>query len=70
MNALTENGELSKSELLQIVGSNCFNNKEKHFGEVLKRLVDKKLIKRVKQGVYALDKSNYIDPKQTSLFGE
>ena len=68
LNALTEHSELTKSELVQIVGYTCYANQEKHFSEVLKRLVDKKLIKRVKQGVYALDKTNFIDPKQTSLF--
>jgi len=59
LNALTEHGELTKSELLQIVGSKSLDNKSKHFGQVLERMVDKMQIKRVKYGVYALDKSNY-----------
>ena len=66
LNALTEHGELSKSELKEIIGSNYDSTLETH----ISKLLAGRKIKRVKQGVYALDRSNYTDPKQTSLFGE
>jgi len=56
LNALTEHDKLTKSELLQIVGSKSLNNKAKHFGQVLERMVDKMQIKRVRYGVYVLNK--------------
>lgn len=63
LNALTEHGELTKGELKDICKVS-----EREIAIAVFELVDKKRIKRIKQGVYALDRSNYTDPKQTSLF--
>jgi len=65
LNALTEHSELIKGELKDICGVPDFQ-----LNNSLGLLVVQGKIKRVKQGVYALDRSNYTDPKQTSLFGE
>ena len=65
LNALTEHSELTKSELKDICKAS-----EREIAIAVFELVDKKLIKRIKQGVYALDNANYTAPKQTSLFGE
>jgi ribonuclease HI len=56
--------ELTKGELKQITkitDSQILN-------EAISELLKHGKIKIVKQGVYALDKTNFIDPKQTSLF--
>lgn len=63
LNALCEHLELSKSELKDICKAS-----EYELNLCLNALVFKNKIKRVKQGVYALDKQNYIDPKQGDLF--
>ena len=65
LNALTEHSELTKGELKDICGVPDFQ-----LNNSLGLLVVQGKIKRVKQGVYALDRSNYTDPKQKSLFGE
>ena len=65
LNALTEHSELIKGELKDICGVS-----EQTLNTALSGLVQNRKIKRIKQGVYALDKSNYTDPKQKSLFGE
>jgi DeoR/GlpR family transcriptional regulator of sugar metabolism len=63
LNALTEHSELTKGELRDICKVT-----ESEIYLALNALASQKLIKWVKQGVYALDKTNFIDPKQTSLF--
>ena len=65
LNALTEHSELTKGELKDICGVTDFQ-----LNNSLGLLVVQGKIKRIKQGVYALDRSNYTDPQQTSLFGE
>ena len=65
LNALTEHSELTKGELKDNCGVS-----EQTLNTALSGLVHNRKIKRIKQGVYALDKSNYTDPKQKSLFGE
>lgn len=63
LNALTEHGELSKSELREICKIT-----DSQLNLAINSLAYDNKIKRIKQGVYALDKQNYIDPNQTSLF--
>ena len=63
LNALTDHSELIKSELREILKVT-----DSILSAALNGLVLNRKIKIVKQGVYALDKTNFIDPKQTSLF--
>jgi len=61
LNAFASFKELTKGELKQIT-------KIAELNEALSELLKQGKIKRVKQGVYALDKTNFIDPQQGSLF--
>lgn len=63
LNALTEHSELSKSELRDICKIT-----DSQLNLAINALAYDNKIKRIKQGVYALDKQNFIDPNQTSLF--
>lgn len=65
LNALTEHSELTKGELKDICGVS-----EQMLNAAISGLVQNRKIKRIKQGVYSLDRSNYTDPQQASLFGE
>ena len=65
LNALTEHSELTKIQLRDICNVSDFI-----LNAALGGLMQNGKIKRIKQGVYSLDRSNYTDPQQTSLFGE
>lgn len=57
----------TKSELYAISDYQYYRNWGKHFGDVLSRLVDNGMLKRVKQGVYSIGegakKSEQIEDK-------
>jgi len=71
--ALTEKGEpMTKRELIKETNILYYANTDKHFGEILSRMVKSGLIHRPSRGVYQLgpDKNNPIDsnPNQKGLF--
>jgi hypothetical protein len=74
MRYLFDKGEVSKSRMMEEleVGRWYYCNAEKHFGEILSRMVNSGFIIRAKKGVYKLKETqtskSYISPDQISLF--
>jgi len=67
-------GEVSKSKMMQEmeIESWYYHNSEKHFGDILSRMVNRGFIIRVKKGVYKLKENQtsktIVNPNQIELF--
>ena len=61
----------TKEQIYEEVSFWYYRNWEKHLGDVLSRMVKSGVIKRVKKGIYAINKSGYAEeiknPNQLEL---
>lgn len=48
------NTEITKRKAVELIGGDYYHNADKHVGDVLSRMVNSGLLKRIKNGVYAL----------------
>lgn len=55
-----EHNELTKKQIVEEFGHWYYRNEAKHLGDVLTRMVNKRLIHRIKKGVY------HIGPQKSS----
>jgi hypothetical protein len=66
--------QITKKEVCSYLARRYYHNGEKYIGEVLSRMVQRGILKRVKPGVFKKGRLNYlgkkgkIDPNQKSLF--
>jgi predicted transcriptional regulator of viral defense system len=69
--AVRNNNQISKIQAVQVIGNCYFINGSKHTGEVLSRMVKSQLLKRVKNGLYEVQKhqtvKGIINPNQLDL---
>jgi len=74
MQYLFGKGDVSKSKMMEEMGIDnwYYCNSEKHFGDILSRMVNSGFITRVKKGVYKLNETqtsrSYVSPNQITLF--
>ena len=69
--AIRNNNQISKIQAVQVIGNCYFINGAKHTGEVLSRMVKSQLLKRIKNGLYEIQKTQtakgIINPNQLDL---
>ena len=50
-----QGGTITKKEAVELIGNNYFINADKHTGDVLSRMVTRKILIRVKPGVFKIN---------------
>jgi hypothetical protein len=66
--------EITKKEVISLLRWSYYHNAEKYIGEMLSRMVSRGILKRVRPGVFAKGRLNYLgkkgkpDPNQKTLF--
>lgn len=60
-------GRVTKKEVVEMQGGRYFCNAEKHIGDTLARMVNARLLKRVKPGVYELGDGKKEKPATTPV---
>ncbi len=69
---ITQNGSITKKKAVELIGHNYYHNASKYVGEVLSRMVNRKLIKRIKPGLFERgdlsgEKDEVFNPNQTEM---
>lgn len=70
---IRQNGSITKQKSVELFGGFYYHNAEKYIGEILSNMVNKRYIKRVKNGLFEIGSmSNQLpgteDKNQTNLF--
>jgi len=69
--ASKNNNQITKIQAVQLIGNCYFVNGSKHTGEVLSRMVKSQLLKRLKNGLYEIQKhqtvKQIVNPNQLEL---
>lgn len=58
---IQQHGSITKKEAVIMIGGSYYHNKEKYVGEVLSRMVNSGILKRVKKGLFEIG-----DKKETA----
>jgi DNA-binding MarR family transcriptional regulator len=51
---LNQHGTMTLDQAVKLIGGNIYYNQHKHVGAIMARMVRKRLIRRIKPGVYTL----------------
>lgn len=66
--ATKNENQITKKQAVALIGGHYYYNAPKHVGDILSRMVKSQLLKRIKNGIFEINKNTLQDENQLSLW--